>query len=328
MGIPPPKQVLAHPCCGRMCSRPASADADQEVDPTCPPLNPAWIVPVPARPLLAQTDSAAATMSGQPTSALFPTMRMRAGTGAGYCIPCSLATHQVRCDRRGSAPSRTIIALCRWPCRHDDERLRHRGANCTDDADERVCRLLPPPARPHASTLIVPGVDWPVTRSVRVARRQTVLAQPAWGPGAGQPRELLCPAERLLDTRMERRGATMHHLIALVDDDELNLRLMDLWLRVAGYQTLRCAAQAATYDVVRAARPAAIILDLMEGPRPAGWAALAQLQGDPLTSAIPVIMCSAHTDLLRAQQAYLRRWGGETLGKPFTVAGAAGQVGG
>ena len=119
----------------------------------------------------------------------------------------------------------------------------------------------------------------------------------------------------------------MQHLIALVDDDELNLRLMDLWLRVAGYQTLRCTAQAAAYDVVRAARPAAIILDLMEGPRPAGWATLAQLQGDPLTSAIPVIMCSAHTDLLRAQQAYLRRLGGDTLGKPFTAEELVAKVG-
>jgi CheY-like chemotaxis protein len=111
----------------------------------------------------------------------------------------------------------------------------------------------------------------------------------------------------------------MQHVIALVDDDEFNLRLMDLWLRVAGYQTLRCAAQAAAYDLVRVARPAAIILDLMEGTRPAGWATLAHLQGDPLTRAIPVILCSAHTDLLRAQQGYLRSLGGDTLGKPFTA---------
>ena len=119
----------------------------------------------------------------------------------------------------------------------------------------------------------------------------------------------------------------MQHVIALVDDDEVNLRLMELWLRLAGYQTLRCAAQAAAYGVVRAARPAAIILDLMEGKRLVGWATLAQLQGDPLTRAIPVIVCSAQTDLLRAQQAYLRRLGGETLGKPFTAEELVAKVG-
>ena len=119
----------------------------------------------------------------------------------------------------------------------------------------------------------------------------------------------------------------MQHLIALVDDDAFNLRLMDLWLRVAGYHTLRCAAQAAAYEVALAARPAAIILDLMEGPRPAGWATLTQLQGDPLTRTIPVIVCSAHTDLLRAQQAYLRRLGGDTLGKPFTAEELVAKVG-
>ncbi|HZB95376.1 MAG TPA: response regulator [Herpetosiphonaceae bacterium] len=119
----------------------------------------------------------------------------------------------------------------------------------------------------------------------------------------------------------------MQHVIALVDDDEVNLRLMELWLRLAGYQTLRCAAQAAAYGVVRAARPAAIILDLMEGKRLVGWATLAQLQGDPLTRAIPVIVCSAQTDLLRAQQAYLRRLGGDTLGKPFTAEELVAKVG-
>ncbi len=119
----------------------------------------------------------------------------------------------------------------------------------------------------------------------------------------------------------------MQHVIALVDDDELNLRLMDLWLRLAGYQTLVCADHAAAYELVRAARPAAIILDLMLGMRAAGWERLAQVQGVRLSSAIPVILCSAHTDVLHTQQAYLRSLGGDTLGKPFTAEDLVAKVG-
>ena len=90
----------------------------------------------------------------------------------------------------------------------------------------------------------------------------------------------------------------MQHVIARVDDDEFNLRLMDRWLRVAGYQTLMCATHAAAYELMRMTHPAVLLLD-----------------------------CSGHTDVLHAQQAYLRSRGGATLGKPVTTEERVANVG-
>lgn len=108
-------------------------------------------------------------------------------------------------------------------------------------------------------------------------------------------------------------------LIAVVNDDTAFLTMMNELLSHEGYRTVIWREGDSAYDLVRERRPALVILDIrMEHPE-AGWKVLELLRLDPETEAIPVIVCSADSRLLREKQDRLHGLNCQTLEKPFDL---------
>ena len=115
------------------------------------------------------------------------------------------------------------------------------------------------------------------------------------------------------------REASPH--IAVVNDDTVFLRLMDELLRLEeGYEVSSCFVGSEGYLFVKEAQPDLVILDLLFGnSAEEGWRTLDLLTLDPATRRIPVIVCSAATQLLHQHEEWLRRFDVEVLPKPFDL---------
>ena len=108
-------------------------------------------------------------------------------------------------------------------------------------------------------------------------------------------------------------------LIAVVNDDTAFLDLMTELLGEEGYETVICKESRDVHKLVRTKQPALVILDVrMEHPE-TGWSILEMLQLDRATTRIPVIVCSADAQFLRAKEEHLRERGYDTLEKPFNL---------
>jgi CheY-like chemotaxis protein len=106
--------------------------------------------------------------------------------------------------------------------------------------------------------------------------------------------------------------------IAIIEDDPDTLALVHDLATQAGYQTVRCTRGAEAYPLIRATQPDLVILDLWLESQEAGGMVLGMLELDPVTQAIPVIVCSAHRPLLEQRAPYLQAKGHAVLAKPFT----------
>lgn len=78
---------------------------------------------------------------------------------------------------------------------------------------------------------------------------------------------------------------------AIVSDDPNFRRLLGDLLAHAGYQPLRGGSGPSSYRIIRHVRPALLLIDLRPDA-PASWALLEQLLLDPVTAAIPLIICA------------------------------------
>jgi DNA-binding response OmpR family regulator len=85
----------------------------------------------------------------------------------------------------------------------------------------------------------------------------------------------------------------------------------------AGYRSLLLARGKDAHVAIRNAKPDLVILDLWLEHPDAGGTVLGLLGLDPGTRHIPVIVCSAHVDVLRDRAPELRRYGYVLLEKPF-----------
>ena len=106
--------------------------------------------------------------------------------------------------------------------------------------------------------------------------------------------------------------------IALVEDDPDTLAVLHDLATWAGYQTVRCTHGAEAHPLIRETKPDLVILDLWLESQEAGGMVLGMLELDPITQDIPVIVCSAHRDLLAQRAPYLKAKGHRVLAKPFT----------
>jgi DNA-binding response OmpR family regulator len=70
---------------------------------------------------------------------------------------------------------------------------------------------------------------------------------------------------------------------------------------------------------VAALAPDLVILDLVIGQQPAGWALLAALHADPTTTRIPALIVTVAGILARDHAAELDAWGCGVLLKPFDL---------
>lgn len=107
--------------------------------------------------------------------------------------------------------------------------------------------------------------------------------------------------------------------IVVVNDDQQYLALMDELLTEEGYRVIPCTETEHVYDLVRREQPALLILDIrLEHPE-AGWRVLEFLRLAPETRRLPVIVCSADRQFLRAKEEQLRAKGCDILEKPFDI---------
>ena len=106
-------------------------------------------------------------------------------------------------------------------------------------------------------------------------------------------------------------------LIAVIDDNVELLELLDAVLTDAGYRTLPLITAREAHGVLPWARPHLVVLDLWLEAPDAGENLLRELEADPATRAIPVIVCSGHLAVLPAKVAALQQRGYTVLTKPF-----------
>jgi two-component system nitrogen regulation response regulator NtrX len=105
----------------------------------------------------------------------------------------------------------------------------------------------------------------------------------------------------------------------VVEDDPDTLEMLDDLLVSEGYHTLLRQQAKDTQFVLRQARPDLLVLDLwLEAPN-AGELLLGVMAGDPVTRNIPVIVSSAHLDVLVTKAAVFRQRGYHMLAKPFSA---------
>ena len=91
-------------------------------------------------------------------------------------------------------------------------------------------------------------------------------------------------------------GADQPHAAAkrilVVEDNELNMKLLNDVLEAHGYDVLSTAEGAVAVEWARQYRPDVILMDL-QLPDMSGLEAARQLKADPKTSAIPVVAVTA-----------------------------------
>jgi CheY-like chemotaxis protein len=107
--------------------------------------------------------------------------------------------------------------------------------------------------------------------------------------------------------------------LAVVDDDRDLLDFMLLALEDCGWNCLPIATSAGACDLIAAAVPDAVLLDLHLESRNQGMDIIRQLGDRPDTAGIPVILWTADARFLDEKEAWLRDRGIQVLAKPFDI---------
>ena len=104
--------------------------------------------------------------------------------------------------------------------------------------------------------------------------------------------------------------------ILVVDDDPVLQRYCCLLLELEGYQVLAADDGQAALDTLQTTPVDLVLMDLMM-PGLDGLSACVELQADPRTSNIPVVILSAATHLMAARGAEIAGIVVAVLQKPF-----------
>lgn len=108
-------------------------------------------------------------------------------------------------------------------------------------------------------------------------------------------------------------------LIAVVNDDEDILGMFDLALSERGYQPLLIRHGEEVASTIRQEQPAIVIQDIWMERIDTGVRVLHALHADDATSAIPVIVCSAHPFMRPELADLLQQPHYAFLQKPFPL---------
>jgi len=98
-------------------------------------------------------------------------------------------------------------------------------------------------------------------------------------------------------------------LVLIVEDDPNSLYMMERYARSSGCQPLATTSGEKALELARQKQPDVILLDIGL-PDILGWEVLQALRANPLTSQIPVIICTALTvadEALKANAGYLHK---------------------
>ena len=118
---------------------------------------------------------------------------------------------------------------------------------------------------------------------------------------------------------MDRNGGGSVHIVVIDDDAAIRDLFGDL-LRSEGYRVSLLAAPIPPAELLPL-DPDLLILDLVVGGRyaPDGQTYLHAIKAEPATASLPVMVCSAATDLIERLRADLERWSCAICPKPFDL---------
>src|SRR5689334_14234544 len=118
---------------------------------------------------------------------------------------------------------------------------------------------------------------------------------------------------------MDRNDGASAHIIVIDDDAAIRDLFGDL-LRSEGYQASLLATPVPPAEL-RRLEPDLLILDLLIGRPygPDGQTYLHAIKAEPTTASLPVVVCSAATDVIDRQRADLERWSCAICPKPFDL---------
>ena len=104
--------------------------------------------------------------------------------------------------------------------------------------------------------------------------------------------------------------------VLVVEDNELNRKLLEVRLEIHGYEALTTGKGAAALDIAREQQPDLILMDI-QLPDISGIEAIRQLKADEQTRAIPIIAVTAFA--MSYEKAVILASGCEAyLTKPFS----------
>ncbi len=105
--------------------------------------------------------------------------------------------------------------------------------------------------------------------------------------------------------------------IAVIDDDPVILKLMNMLLTYNGYETILWSEAETACEMLRQQQPDLVTLDLsMQGDPDAGLKVLECLHADPMTTHIPVIIVSSTADTFHGEDNRLATLAYARLVKP------------
>jgi CheY-like chemotaxis protein len=147
---------------------------------------------------------------------------------------------------------------------------------------------------------------------------------------------LLTALRRLLPLPVEH---TPRRVVVCVDDDEVALELVRLTLEPAGWVVHTCVTADQAYRVIREARPAVVIVDLLM-PRTDGFAVIDTLRAGEETANLPIVVLTAkdltahdrellegRIEFVASKSAVDLRLLAERLARVSSSAGAPGETG-
>ena len=107
--------------------------------------------------------------------------------------------------------------------------------------------------------------------------------------------------------------------LAVVNDDRTFIGLVSELLAERGWECIRLHEGNAAFETIKREQPDLVILDIRMEQPDTGWRVLNLLMLDPETRSIPVIMCSADWNELRAKEEWMNERGVGVLPRPFDI---------
>src|SRR5579883_1368745 len=107
--------------------------------------------------------------------------------------------------------------------------------------------------------------------------------------------------------------------ILVVNDTQEILELFRLLLEDEGYEVMLSSFPIQKVTEIEQMHPDLIILDFVFGDQKSGWQMLQMLKMWNSTASIPIIVCTAATQLVREQEGYLVSKGVHVVYKPFDI---------
>lgn len=105
-------------------------------------------------------------------------------------------------------------------------------------------------------------------------------------------------------------------LIVVTNHDYHFLELMQGLLVKGGYRVIVLQSTSGVYQTIQREQPALAIIDTPIRERDEGWHLLVMLRLNPLTMALPILICSANIQRMRDNAELLEAMGCKLLEKP------------